>query len=108
MSNIVDDLLRTFITDYIAEGHTVSEESLNWIDEQIDNFLNNWDYELSFWFVVPLWSCIASIREAGDPNDYSYLYTLHFDEYRLRDKLKRTKELSVLGDVVISPRKSTL
>lgn len=98
MSNTVDDLLRTFITDYIVEGHTDTEESSKWIDEQIDHFLNNWDYELSFGFVVPLWNCIERIREANDPNDYSSLYTLHFDEYRLRNNLKRIKEPSVLGE----------
>ena len=88
MSDIVNDLLRTFITDYIVEGHTVTEESLNWINQQIDNFVDDWDYELTFGFVVPLWECIEGIREANDPNDYGSFYTLHLDVYRLRDNLK--------------------
>ena len=88
MSDIVNDLLRTFITAYIVEGHTATEESSKWIDEQIDSFINDWDYELEFGFVVPLWSCIERIKEANDPNDYGCLYTLHLDVYRLRNNLK--------------------
>ena len=91
MSEAVNEVLRNFITAYIVEGHTATEESLNWIDSEIDKFINEWDHELRFGFVAPLWACIERIREANDPNDYGSLYTLRLDEYRLRDILRGIK-----------------
>ena len=91
MSEAVNELLKNFIIEYVVKGHTATEEALNWIDSEIDKFLNDWDHELRFGFVVPLWSCIERVREVNDPNDYKSFYTLYLDEYRLREILKRIK-----------------
>ena len=93
MSEAVNELLKNFITEYVVKGHTATEEAIKWIESEIDKFLNDWDHELRFGFVVPLWNCIERVREANDPNDYESLFTLYLDVDRLRNNLKGIKRI---------------
>ena len=82
MGEAVNELLKNFITEYVVKGHTATEEALNWIDSEIDKFLNDWDHELRFGFVIPLVLCIQNIR--NEANDFKSLFTLYLDLYRFK------------------------
>ena len=72
------EILRKFIIGYIIAGHTTTDEALNWISKQVDDFLEEWEHGLLYGFCVPLVSCMEYVKLLDDPNDYKDLFTLSF------------------------------
>ena len=76
------NILKYFILAYIIDKHTATEEAIEWIKEQIDKFLNDWDGGIKHGFLMPLVLCMQEIRCTDDPNDYSSFFTLTLELYR--------------------------
>ena len=80
----LNNILKHFITAYIIDKHTATEEAVEWIQDQIDRFLDDWDYGLKYGFLMPLVLCMQEIQCSDDPNDYSSFFTLTLELHRFK------------------------
>ena len=84
--------LRVFIMSYIVNHHTATEESIKWINEQIDKFIDNWRHGLKYGYLMPLVLCMQKIQCKDDPNEYSSFFTLMLERQRFLYTLEHHSE----------------
>ena len=75
-----NDILKMFISGYIIAGHTVTDDRINWIRKQIDDFMSEWSYGLKLGFLPPLMVCLYKINHADDSEEYSSCFTLAYNK----------------------------
>ena len=70
--------VESFIKFYIINGHTVSDEAINWINQEIESFLDDWKYKgMKYGLAIPLVLCLQRINESDNEN--KTLFTRYFD-----------------------------
>ena len=84
--------LRSFIIAYIVNGHTATEESIKWIKEEIDRFIDNRIHGLKYGYLMPLVLCMQRIQCKDDPNEYSSFFTLMLERLRFIYTLEHHSE----------------
>ena len=76
-----NDILKMFILGYIIAGHTVTDDSINWIRKQIGDFMSEWKHGLELGFLPPLMVCLYKIKQLEDPEDCSSCFTLTYNKH---------------------------
>ena len=72
------ETVENFIKFYIIHGHTVSEEAMDWIDQEIESFLDDWEYKgIKYGLAIPLILCLQRINESDNEN--KTLFTRYFE-----------------------------
>ena len=92
-----NDILAMFLLGYMSSGHTATEESMNWLINQIEDFMTEWNYGLKLGFLPPLMVCLYKINHAVGSEEHMVFFSQKYEKVwfnHLVEKYKTEFELS--------------
>ena len=79
-----NDILKMFLLGYMSSGHTTTDESINWLNKQVEEFVKQWNHGLKLGFLPPLVVCLNKIKHVDSSGEYSSCFTITYDKHRYK------------------------
>ena len=77
------ETVENFIRFYITTKHTASDEAMNWLNQEIESFLDDWEYNgIKYGLAIPLIICLQRINESDNENKTLFTTRFDFDWYK--------------------------
>ena len=87
-----NDILEMFILGYIIAGHTVTDESITWLNKQVEEFMNEWKYGLELGFLAPLMVCLYKVNHTVGSEEYMSYFTQRYEKVWFNHLVNKYKE----------------
>ena len=98
-----NDVLGMFLLGYMSSGHTATDVSMNWLINQIEEFMGEWQHGLDLGFLPPLMVCLYKVNHATGSEEHMPFFTQRYEKVwfnhlvkKYQDEFETTPTLTIL------------